>query len=143
MSNAITPTLQASVICEDVRQEVNNMQSLIGILTVIPAEAVPAGVLKLCIWTRWSNGDGKYKQTARIVAPDGKTTVAEAAVEFELKGASSHATNVHFFAGLQFKEFGLYHVEVSLDGKLATRYPLALVQVKRGNAAPAGSPANN
>ncbi len=130
MSTA-TPILLASVICEDVRQEVNNMQSLIGVLSVIPAAQVPVGVLKLCIWSRWANGEGKYKQTARIIAPDGKTVVGEAAVDFELKGGNAHATNVNFFAGIQFKEFGLYAVEIALDGVVASRYPLLLAQVKQ------------
>lgn len=139
MSNPIVPTLQASVICEDVRQEVNSMQSLVGVLSVIPAAAVPVGVLKLCVWSRWCNGTGKFKQSARILAPDNTTVVAEAAVEFELQNVNSQATNVHFFAGLQFKDFGLHHVEVSLDGKVASRYPLMIAKVnqKPGTPAPA------
>jgi hypothetical protein len=136
MSNQV-PTLQASVICEDVRQEVNGMQSLVGVLSVIPAANAPIGVLKLCVWSRWTNGLGKFKQTARILAPDGKTVVVEAAVDFELQNANAQATNVHFFAGVQFKEFGLYHVELSLDGKVAIRYPVAIVKVNQNKPAPA------
>lgn len=130
MSNQ-TPILQASVLCEDVRQEVNGMQSLVGILTVIPAQKAPVGVLKLCIWSRWTSGVGKYNQSARIVAPDGKTVVVEAKVDFELQNVNAQATNVHFFAGVQFKEFGLHHVELFLDGELALRYPVAVVKVNQ------------
>ena len=143
MSNLIVPTLQASVICEDVRQEANNMQSLIGVLTVIPAAAVPVGVLKLCVWTRWCNGQGKFKQSARIVAPDGKTAITEAAVDFELQNTNTQATNVHFFAGVQFKEFGLHQVEVSLDGKLAARYPLLIAKVNQKQPLPAAAAPKN
>jgi len=142
MSNHVVPTLQASVICEDVRQEVNGMQSLVGVLSVIPAASVPVGMLKFCLWTRWFNGQGKFKQTARILAPDNKTVIGEAAVEFELQNLNGHATNVHFFAGIQFKEFGLHHVEIALDGKTVVSYPFVIAQTqKKGAAAPAPAPA--
>jgi len=141
MSNQVTPTLQASVICEDVRQEVNNMLSLIGVLSVIPAAKVPVGVLKLCVWSRWTNGSGRFQQEARILAPDNKTVVAEAKVDFELKNVNSHATNVNFFAGVQFKEFGLHHVEILLGGKQVARYPLVIAQVQQPQ--PQSAPASN
>lgn len=132
MSNQyVVPTLQASVVSEDVRQEVNGMQSLIGVLNVIPAATAPVGLLKLGIWTRWVNGLGKFKQTARILAPNKKTVVMESAVEFELKSLEGQATNVNFFAGVQFPEFGVYQVEITVGGKVAIRYPLTVVQVQQ------------
>lgn len=105
------------------------MQSLVGVLTAIPAANAPVGVLKLCIWSRWMNGLGKFRQSARILAPDGKTSVVEAAVQFEMQNVNAQATNVHFFAGVQFKEFGIYHVELSLDDQPVLRYPVAVVKV--------------
>ncbi len=107
------------------------MQSLIGVLSVIPAATAPVGILKLCIWTRWANGVGKFKQTARLLSPNNKTVVAEVAVDFELQNVDTQATNVNFFAGIQFPEFGLYHVEISLGDKVAIRYPLLVVQVQQ------------
>lgn len=104
------------------------MQSLVGVLAVIPAAKVPVGVLKLCLWSRWTKGEGRFNQTSRIIAPDEKTVIGEAKVDFELKGLNSHATNIHVFAGVQFKEFGLYFVEILLDGNLVSRYPLAVAQ---------------
>ena len=138
-TSTTTPQLQASVICEDVRQEVNGSQTLVGVLTIIPAAKTPVGVLKLCVWTRWMNGTGKFKQTAKIVAPDQRTVLGEASVDFEMKGGNSQATNVNFFAGLQFKDFGMHHVEVALDGRLVARYPLVVAQTRQ--QAPAAVPA--
>ncbi|MEI6350431.1 MAG: hypothetical protein WCP06_04925 [Verrucomicrobiota bacterium] len=128
LANYIVPTLQASVVCEDVRQEVNGMHSLVGVLSVIPAANVPVGLLKLCIWTRWCNGLGKFKQNARILAPDNTTVVAEVGVDFELLNSEAQATNVNFFAGIQFSEFGIYHIELLLDEKAVIRYPLVVAQ---------------
>ncbi len=138
-SNHVVPTLQASVVCEDVRQEVNGIQSLIGVLTVVPAANAPVGILKIAIWTRWSNGLGKFQQTARILAPDNVTVIGDATVDFEIKNIASNATNVNFFAGVQFPSFGIYTVEVALDGNVAIRYPLIVAQMQQQPQAPAGN----
>jgi len=127
----VFPTLQASVICEDVRQENNGMQSLVGVLHVIPAAATPVGMLKMAIWTRWVGGIGKYKQSARLLAPDGKTVLSESAVEFEMKDVLAPATNVNFFAGMQFKEFGVYTVEISLNDEKIIAYPFHVIKVQQ------------
>lgn len=113
------------------------MQSLVGILSVIPAASLPVGLLKLCLWTRWFNGSGTFKQTARILAPDQKTVIGSAEVNFELQNVNGHATNVHFFTGIQFKEFGLYHVEIALDGKVVVSYPFLVAQAAQKQGAPA------
>lgn len=136
-SKQIVPTLQASVICEDVRQENNGMQSLVGVLNVIPAAKVPVGLLKLAIWTRWVGGVGGFKQKARIVAPDGTTVLGEAEVAFELKDAIGQATNVNFFAGVQFNDFGTYKVEIFLGEKEVIHYPFHVVQIQQQQPAPA------
>lgn len=130
MAKHIVPTLQASVVCEDVRQENNGMQSLVGVLNLIPATKVPVGLLKMAVWTRWIGGVGKFKQKARIVAPN-QSTLAEAEVEFDLQDPVGQATNVNFFAGMQFKEFGTYTVEISLDGKPVIHFPFHVVEVKQ------------
>lgn len=133
-SKHIVPTLQASVICEDVRQENNGMQSLVGVLNIIPAANVPVGLLKLALWTRWVGGVGKFKQSARLLAPDGATVLGEATVEFELLDVIGQATNVNFFAGMQFNEFGSYAVEISLDDKKVIHYPFHVLQVQQQSA---------
>lgn len=139
-SKHIVPTLQASVICEDVRQENNGMQSLVGVLNIIPAANVPVGLLKMAIWTRWVGGVGKFKQSARILAPDGSTVLGEAAVDFELQETIGQATNVNFFAGMQFSEFGSYTVEISLNDKVVIHYPFHILQIQQQ---PAPAPASN
>lgn len=130
-SKQIVPTLQASVICEDVRQENNGMQSLVGVLNIIPAAQIPVGLLKLVIWTRWVGGVGSFKQNARILAPDGQTVIGEAELDFELKDVIGQATNVNFFAGVQFNEFGTYTVELSLNGKVVFHYPFHVLQIQQ------------
>jgi hypothetical protein len=126
---SVLPDLQASVICEDVRQELNGMQTLVGIINLIPARMLPVALLKLCVWTRWCSGQGRFRQNARILGVDDQHVLAESQIDFELKELEGHVTNVNLFTGVQFQQYGLHHVEIMLDQELRLRYPLPVIQV--------------
>ena len=128
--DAILPDLQSCVLCEDVRCEFNGMQTLVGVLNVVPTPTLPVNYLRLCIWSRWCSGSGTFRQKSKIVGPDDRQMIAQAEVQFELKEMEGHATNVHYFGGVQFQQFGLHHVEIYLEEELRLRFPLSVVQVK-------------
>ena len=134
------PTLQASVVCEDVRQEANGIQSLIGVLSIIPAAQAPVNLLKLAVWTRWINGSGKFTQNVKIVAPDTKTVIGEANVEFDMQTVELPHSNTNIIVGVQLPDFGVYRVEIALDGNQVISYPLIVAQIQQQpQAAPAGN----
>jgi hypothetical protein len=128
-STSILPDLQSCVLCEDVRCEINGMQTLVGVINVIPAPALPVNALRLCIWSRWCSGSGKFRQKSRILGVDEHQVLAQAEVEFELREMEGHATNVHYFGGVQFQQFGMHHVEIFLEDELRLRFPLPVVRV--------------
>src|SRR5256885_13380059 len=128
-TDLMLPDLQSAVLCEDVRCEINGMQTLVGVLSVIPAPALPINYIRLCIWTRWCSGAGKFRQKSRIVGVDEQQVIAQAEVEFVLKEMEGHATNVHYFGGVQFQQYGLHHVEIYLEDELRLRFPLPVVRV--------------
>src|SRR5205807_7846185 len=128
---SILPDLQACVLCEDVRQELNGMQTLVGVVNVIPALTLPLGFMKLCLWTRWCSGVGRFRQLSRIIGSDDQLILAESAIEFELREMEGHATNVHMFGGVQFQSFGVHHVEIRLQDELKLRFPLPVVKVQQ------------
>jgi len=127
--DAILPDLQSCVLCEDVRCEFNGMQTLVGVVNVIAAPALPINYLRLCIWSRWCSGSGTFQQKSRIVGADEQQVLAQAEVEFELKEMEGHATNVHYFGGIQFQQFVLHHVEIFLEDELRLRFPLPVVRI--------------
>ena len=127
--NVMLPDLQGCVLCDDVRCEFNGMQTLVGVVNVIPAQGLPVNCLRLCIWSRWCSGSGRFRQKSRIVGTDEQQVIAQAEVEFELKEMEGHATNVHYFGGVQFQQFGLHHVEIFLEEELRLRFPLPVVRV--------------
>ena len=131
------PDLQASFACEDVRVEAGGAHTIVGIVNFIGAPSLPIQVFKLCIWTRWSSGVGRFTQTTRILAPDEETELARGASEFVLADEDSHTTNVNIFGGLKFSEPGTHHVEILLDGELKLRYPVRVMLPPQGQAAAA------
>ena len=133
-SNSILPDLQSCLLCEDVRCEINGMQTLVGVINVIPAPALPVNALRLCIWSRWCSGSGKFRQKSRILGVDEQQILAQAEVEFELREMEGHATNVHYFGGVQFQQFGMHHVEIFLEDELRLRFPLPVVRVTLAQA---------
>src|SRR5204862_1620064 len=128
-ANTMLPDLQSCVLCEYVRCEFNGMQTLVGVINVIPAPALPINCMRLCIWSRWCSGSGKFRQKSRIIGIDEQQVLAQAEVEFELKEMEGHATNVHYFGGVQFQQFGLHHVEIFLENELRLRFPLPVVRI--------------
>ena len=128
-TDAILPDLQSCVLCEDVRCEINGMQTLVGVINVIPAPQLPVNCMRLCIWSRWCSGSGKFRQKSRIIGVDEQQVLAQAEVEFELREMEGQATNVHYFGGVQFQQFGLHHVEIFLENELRLRFPLPVVRV--------------
>ena len=133
----IPPDLQAAVFCEDVRTEVSGQQTLIGVFGVIPAHVLPIGFFKLCLWTRWCGGTGQFMETSLILGCDDEQPIAQSELKFSLPGLDSYVTNVHILGGVQFQQYGIYHVEIRLDNELKMRFPLPVVRVQQA-AAPAG-----
>src|SRR5207247_9906319 len=95
------------------------------------AAALPLPSRRRCIWARWSSGLGKFQQRSRLVRVDDQQVIPQAAVEFVLKDMEGHATNVHYFGGVQFQQYGLHHVEIYLDDELQLRFPLPVIQITR------------
>mgnify|MGYP000188670394 CR=1 FL=1 len=128
MNNAsenLSPDLQSSLLCDDVRQEINGKFILIGLFEGIAVPAYPAVFQRICLVNRWCCGRGTFKQKSRIIKPDGTTPLAEGKeVPIKLQDESVTATSVEFFMNVKFETPGIYWIEVLLDGDIKIRYPL-------------------
>ena len=127
----LKPDLQTSLLCDDVRQEINGKFMLIGIFERLGLKDFPGVVPKFCIVNRWCCGEGTYIQQTRIIKPDGIEKLVEGRkVEIKLQNESSVATSVEFFVNMKFDVPGIYWVEVTIDQELKIRYPLLVAQIK-------------
>jgi hypothetical protein len=135
----ILPDLQCSLVCEEVRQEVNGNLFLIGVVNVIRVPQLPIVAGRICLLNRWTAGIGQFTETVRLIAPDQTTVLNKGEMKFELRDPSMSATNVMFFGQVKFETAGTYFVEVLVDDVMKLRYPLPIVHAPTPNqqAAPA------
>lgn len=122
--DAMTPDLQASLLCDDVRQERNGKFILIGLFDAIAVPKYPAVFQRICVVNRWCCGQGEFTQSSRIIKPNGDRLVEGKKVKIALPNEVSTATSVELFVNVRFEEVGTYWVEVLLGNDLRLRYPL-------------------
>lgn len=133
----ILPDLQASLLCEEVRQEVNGNLFLIGVVNLIRLPQLPLVAGRICVFNRWTAGIGDFQQSVRLIAPDQTTVISKGEMKFELRDPGMSATNVMFFGNVKFEVAGTYYVEVLVEDVMKLRYPVPLVvQPMPGQPAP-------
>ena len=123
----ILPDLQCSLLCEDVRQEVNGNFILIGVIGFIRVPQVPVTALKLCVFNRWTAGVGAFTESVRLTAPDQTTVLRQSQVKFGLQDPGHNTTNVTVFGQIEFKTPGVYFIEILVDDVMKLRFPLPLM----------------
>jgi hypothetical protein len=137
----ILPDLQCSLICEEVRQEINGNFILLGIIGIVQVPQLPVTAFKLCVFNRWTAGVGAFTESVRLIAPDQTTVLRQGSVKYELRDAAHNATNVTVFGQVKFEQQGTYYVEVLVDEVMKLRYPLPLIVVTPQNQPGQGAPA--
>ena len=126
----MSPDLQASLLCDDVRQEHNGKFILIGLFDVIGTPNFPMMFQRFCIVNRWCSGEGEFKERTRIISPQNNTVIAEGReILLRMPNTEATVTNVEFFINVAFPVEGTYWVEILLDGDLKIRYPLRVNQI--------------
>ena len=135
----ILPDLQCSLLCEEVRQEINGNFFLIGVINFIRVPQVPITAFKLMLFNRWTAGVGQFTECVRLMAPDQTTVLRKSEVKFALQDTMFHATNVSLFGQVEFKAAGVYFVEVLVDDVMKLRYPVPVMVMPPPNAPPPGA----
>jgi hypothetical protein len=132
----ILPDLQASLLCEEIRQEANGNLFIIGVMDLIRVPQLPVVAARLCVINRWTAGIGQFMESVRFIAPDQTTVLRKAELKFELRDAALKATNVMFFGQLEFKTAGTYFIEVLVDDVMKIRYPVPVIHAPPPNQNP-------
>ena len=133
----ILPDLQCSLLCEDIRQEVNGNCILIGVLSLLRVPKLPIVALRLCLFNRWTAGVGQFTESVRLIAPDQTTVMRKAEMKFRLPDASLNVTNVTMLPQVEFKTAGTYYIEVLVDDVMKLRYPLTVIHAPMPEQPPA------
>jgi len=123
----ILPDLQCSLLCEEIRQEINGNFFLVGVVNFIRVPQLPVVAFKLSLFNRWTAGVGQFVEAVRLIAPDQTTILRKGEVKFMLQDVALHATNVTVFGQVEFKLPGTYYVEVLVDDVMKLRYPVPVI----------------
>jgi hypothetical protein len=119
--------LHYTIICEDVRLEVNNKLSLMGLFYAIQVPQLPVTLLKMAIVNHWS-GEGQYLAEVRILTPDRSQPIAVSPPSpFEVP-TNGYADNVTFFANVGFPAAGDYLIQTLIDSNLFAEQTLTVTK---------------
>ena len=125
----ILPDLQCSLLCEEVRQEINGNFFLVGVINFIRVPQVPITAFKLMLFNRWTAGVGQFTESVRLMAPDQTTVLRKSEVKFQMKDTNLTATTVTLFGNVEFTTTGPYYIEVLVDDIMKVRYPINIIHV--------------
>jgi hypothetical protein len=117
--------LHYTIVCEDVRLEVNHKLSLMGIFYVVQVPQFPVTMLKVVVLNHWS-GEGKYLSEVRILSPDRAQPIAVSPPSpFDIP-ANGYADNVTIFVNTAFPASGNYVVQTLINSTLFAEQQLTV-----------------
>ena len=119
------PNLQLvyTLLCDDVRIEMGNKISLMGICQNIMVEKLPISIIKFGVLNHF-RGDGRYNTEVRILAPDRTNLIVTSQpTEVELT-PGGFTDNVSFFVNVMFPTAGTYWVQTLADTVVLDEVPL-------------------
>jgi hypothetical protein len=120
--------LAYTIFCDDVRLEVGNKLSLMGVFHQIVVQQFPVNVLKFAVVTQW-RGEGRHLSEVRILTGDGQQAVVLAEPSpFEV-APGGVANNISFFFNVVFHAPGPYRVQTLIDSTLADEQQLTLLHL--------------
>jgi len=108
--------LAYTLFCDDVRLEVGNKLSYMGVFQTIIVPQLPVWLPKLAVVNHW-RGDGVHLSEVRILMPDRQQAlVVSQPARFEISHGS--ADNISFFVNVTFPISGEYLVQTLVDSNL-------------------------
>jgi hypothetical protein len=112
-----------TLMCDDVRIEMGNKISLMGVFQNIMVEKLPVSLIKFAILNHW-RGEGSHETEVRIVSPDkSNLIVTSQPTEIEL-ATGGFTDNVSFFVNVVFPAAGTYWVQTLADTVVLDEIPL-------------------
>ena len=122
--------LHYTILCEDVRLEINHKLSLMGVFYAIQVPQLPVTLLKMVILNHWS-GDGRYLSEVRILTPDRSQPVAVSPPSpFEVP-PNGYADNITVFANVTFPGPGNYLVQTLVNSSLFAEQQLSITDINQ------------
>jgi hypothetical protein len=121
--------LAYTIFCDDVRLEVGNKLSLIGVFQNMLVQQMPISLIKFAVVNHW-RGEGQYLSEVRILSPDRRQpVVVSEPAPFEIT-QGGHTDNVSFFVNITFPAPGEYRVQTLINSTLFDEQPLLIIDAR-------------
>ncbi|HEX8749212.1 MAG TPA: hypothetical protein VF717_18695 [Pyrinomonadaceae bacterium] len=116
-----------TLLCDDVRLEVGNKLSFMGVFQNIVVQQMPVRLFKFAVVNHWQ-GEGEHLSEVRILTPDRRQPIAlSQPTSFEI-GIGGFADNISFFIDITFPEAGRYWVQTLVNSTLFQEQPLMVAE---------------
>jgi hypothetical protein len=123
-----------TLLCDDVRLEVGNKLSLMGVFQNMLVQQMPISLIKFAVVNHW-RGHGSYLSEVRILTPDKQQAVAlSQPTRFEI-APGGFADNVSFFVNVTFPVVGRYYVQTLIDSNLFDEQTLLITDSQSAQSA--------
>ena len=114
-----------TLFCDDVRLEVGNKLSLMGVFQNIMVQQLPVSLIKFAVVNHW-RGEGVHLSEVRILTPDRQhPIVVSQPTRFEIQ-PGGYADNISFFVNVTFPTPGEYCVQTLIDSNLFDEQTLVI-----------------
>jgi hypothetical protein len=118
-----------TIYCDDVRLEVGNKLSLMGVFQNIMVQQLPVSLIKFAVVSHWQ-GEGAHLSEVRILSPDRRQpVVVSQPTQFEV-APGGFADNISFFVNVTFTAPGQYWVQTLIDSTLFDEQPLLVLDAR-------------
>ena len=122
-----------TLLCDDVRIEMGNKISLMGIFQNIMVEKLPVSLIKFAVINHW-RGEGNHSTEVRIMSPDRMNMVVTSQPTPIELAAGGFTDNVSFFMNVVFPTAGTYWVQTLANSSLIDEFPLIVTDTANMNA---------
>ncbi len=122
-----------TLLCDDVRIEMGNKISLMGIFQNIMVEKLPVSLIKFAVINHW-RGAGNHQTEVRILSPDRINIVVTSQPTSIDLTPGGFTDNVSFFVNVVFPSAGTYWIQTIADTIVLEEFPLIVTDAGTVNA---------
>ena len=120
--------LAYTILCDDVRLEMGNKLSLMGVFQNIMVERVPVSLIKFAVVQHW-RGSGNHVAEVRVLSPDKLQLIMSSQPTQIALQEGGFADNVSFFVNAVFPQAGTYWVQTLVDSNLYDEFTLTISEI--------------
>ena len=118
-----------TLLCDDVRIELGNKISLMGVFQNIMVEKLPVSLIKFAVINHWQ-GEGTHQAEVRVLTPDkSDLIVTSQPIALELT-TGGFTDNVSFFVNVVFPTAGTYWIQTLANSVLVEEFPLIVTDTQ-------------